>query len=148
MSGAFVTRVKDKPVSVDDRSWPKVLAVSPKHRAGGCARSAEDALRGVIVAFSLFRALQAFFGWLVTSCDKERHDFTVGREKRFHVDDEVFDDRQPFNGFHSDGTLFWVEVFEEHLARQPVATIDTHRIGTTDPVSAGTTECQRPVVIP
>ena len=144
---AFVTRIEDEAVRVDDRGWAEVLAVGPEHWAGAGARSAQDALGGVVEDFAFFGRLDALLGWLVALGDQEWHDLAVGLEERFHVHDQVLLQRQTLDGFNGDW-LGGVKVLEQGLAGQAVAAVDAHRIGTADAVGAGPAEGQRTVVVP
>jgi hypothetical protein len=63
----------------------------------------------------------------VAARDEERLDVTVGLQERFHIDDQVLDER---------------------LARQPVPAVDAHGVRAADAVRARAAERQRAVLLP
>jgi hypothetical protein len=66
-------------------------------------------------------------------------------KKWFHIHNQVL-----FHGQAQDGLdhyLVGFQILNKHLARQPVYTIDTDRIGSTNPVSASPAETQGAILI-
>jgi hypothetical protein len=72
--------------------------------------------------------------------DQPRLHREVTLEERFHVDDEVLDNRKAAHRLDRDRLP---EVFHQNLARETVHAVDEHRVGTADPVSAGTPQRER-----
>ena len=132
---------------IDDRGRTEVLAVGPEHGARRGARSAEDALRGVVECRTLLGRLQTLTRGLVARGDEERHDLAVRLEEGLHVDDHVLLERKALDRLDGD-RLGRVEVLEQRLAGQAVAAVDAHRIGAADAVGAGPAEGQRAVDLP
>src|SRR6056297_1321114 len=138
---ARIATIEDEAVRRDHRGRPEVLPVGPVDRAGGGAGRTQDALGGVIEAGAILGGLQPLAGWLVPLGDQERQHLAVGREERLHVDDHVFLDRQTFDRLDGD-RLLNVEVLDQRLAGQAVATVDPHSVRTADAMAAGAAEAQ------
>src|SRR3984885_13888237 len=152
----LVTAVEDEAVCVDDGRRTEVATLIPEHRAAGGARSAQDALGGVVVAGAVGLALNAFPGRGIATGDQVWLDRAIGVEERLHVDDQVLlhrqsadrldRDGQPFCGFVRRG-LAGQQIAHQHLAGQSVDAVDPHRVGATHAVRAGPPEGQRAVQI-
>src|SRR4051812_43200985 len=71
---AFVARVENEPVGVDNCRGADVSVLGPVHRAGRGARRAEDALGGVVEPFAVLLRLDILPGRLVAMGDQERLD--------------------------------------------------------------------------
>ncbi|MBG9890996.1 hypothetical protein ABE10_31580, partial [Bacillus toyonensis] len=143
-----VARVEDEAVRVHDGGRAEVLSVGPEHRAGRGARRAEDALGGVVEALAIGDRLGALLALLRgRTRDEERLHLAVRGEERLHVDDEVLLQRQALDGLDVD-RLGDVQVLDQRLARETIATVDAHRIRTADAVRTGPAEAQRAVDLP
>src|SRR5438874_5338054 len=69
-----VAAVEDEPMGIDDGRGPDVVRIGPEDRAGGGARRAQDAARGVLVQLAVrlgLASLLAIFRDLVV--DQVRH---------------------------------------------------------------------------
>src|SRR5690606_23315049 len=117
----LVTRVEDEAVRVYDGGGPEVLAVRPEHGAARGARGTEDALRGVVEAGTLGRALGALLaGRGCVRRHEERLHLLEAVEERLHVDDEVLLQGQALERLDVD-RLGDVEILDQRLAGQAVA---------------------------
>ena len=129
-----VTAVKDEAVCANNGCRTEILTICPEHRAAGRTGRTQDALGGLIKACTVFLTLQALTSRLMAFGDEERHNFAVSRKERLHVDNKVLLQWEALDGLNCDGFLR-VQVLDESLASQTVATIDTHRIRPTNTVS-------------
>ena len=138
---AGIATVEDEPVRGHDRCRTEVLTVRPVNRARSGARSAQDALCGVVEASAIVGRLQTLAGGLVAFGDQEGKDLSVGREERLHVDDHVLLEGQALDRLDGD-RLADVQVLDQGLARKAVAPVDAHGIGSANAVTAGAAESQ------
>src|SRR5438105_750890 len=132
-------------MGIHDGCRADVFVVAPEDRTGGGARSAQDALRGVVVALALFWALPAFPLGRLLVVDQEREDPAIAGEERFHVDHEVLEHAEAADRL--DGHLRG-DVPHQHLARERVPSVDHHRVRTADPVRAGPSQGQAAFEVP
>ena len=148
----FIAAVEDEPVGIDDRGRTEVAALVPVDRAARRAARAQDALGGVVVAGAVGLALDAFPRRRIAAGDQVRLDRPEGVEERLHVDHEVLVHGQTADRLDGDGELFArllrQQVAHQHLARQPVDSVDTHRIGAADTVRTRPAESQGAVQVP
>src|SRR5690606_3870061 len=78
---------------------------------------------------------------------QERLHRAVRLEEGLHVYDEILFKGQALDRLNVD-RLCDVEILDEGLARETVATVDAHRVRSTNAVSAGAAERERAVDIP
>ena len=129
-----------------DGGRTNIVSIGPEGRAGSGAAGAQDALGGVVEPLAVLDALVAFpAGGRRIVVDKVRFDGAIAGEERFHVHYQVLKHRQAADRFD---LHLLAQVLHQHLAGQPVAAVDDHRIGATDAVGAGTAQGQRPVLVP
>src|SRR5439155_517960 len=145
LARGLVARVEDEAVSVDDRGRADIRLVAPVDRARRGAGRAQDALRGVVEAGAVFGALEALGVAGVVGVHEVRHHGPVLLEERFHVDDEIFDDRKATNGL--DGDVAPGLSNEQHTGQRVLA-VDHHRIGPAHAVRARAPEAERAVLVP
>jgi len=77
--------------------------------------------------------------------DQERQHLAVGLEERVHVHQQVLAHRQAAQRLHRN---VLAQLPDQHLARQPVGSVDQHRVRPADAVGAGAAERERAVQVP
>src|SRR6266550_2176340 len=122
-----VAAVEDEPMRVDDRGRTNVVGIGPEDRAGGGARRAQDAARGVLVPLPVRGRLVAFLAVLRDLVvDQVWHGGPVLRPEVLHLHQQVLDDRDTPQRLDAD---LPASVLDQVLAGEPVAAIDEHGIG-------------------
>src|SRR6266568_2315115 len=142
---SLVAAIEDEAVSIHNGCWPDPIWIAPDGGAGTCAGPAQDALGSLVIAFPLFRALQAFRSRLRVMGNQVRLHGDVFFKERVHINDQVFDHRE---AKHRLDRYLVADITHQHLAGQAVATIDAHGIRTTYSMCAGASIGQRTILCP